>query len=94
MWMFAICVDAVDMSCRLGEKSARMMRPSLFSTLQAAPGLFKELTAELLELVAGGVVVPQVHRVYPLSAAAEAQADLTSRRTTGKVLLRPDALIS
>jgi len=79
--------------CRLGEKSIRLMRPSLFSTLASDPSLRPRLTSELLQLVAAGVVRPQVHQVYPLSRAAEAQADLTGRRTTGKLLLRPDYLL-
>ncbi|WIA35499.1 hypothetical protein OEZ86_003928 [Tetradesmus obliquus] len=77
---------------RLAEKSARLMRPSLFSTLAAEPGLTASLTAELLQLVQQGVVVPEVHKVYPLSAVAQAQQDLTGRKTTGKLLLRPDTL--
>jgi hypothetical protein len=32
-------------------------------------------------------------QVYPLSQAAEAQSDLAGRRTTGKLLLRPDYLL-
>jgi D-arabinose 1-dehydrogenase-like Zn-dependent alcohol dehydrogenase len=79
--------------CRLGEKSIRLMRPSLFSTLASDPGLGRQLTQQLLDLVAAGVVQPQVHKVYPLSRAADAQADLAGRRTTGKVLLRPDYLV-
>lgn len=65
------------------------MRPSLFSTLAADPSLTGTLTAELLQLVASGVVVPQVHKVYPLAQAGQAQADLEGRRTTGKLLLQP-----
>lgn len=68
------------------------MRPSLFSTLAANPTLSRSLTQQLLELVQQGVVKPQVHKVYKLSQAAEAQADLAGRRTTGKLLLRPDHL--
>lgn len=80
-------------ACRLGEKSARLMRPSLFSTLASDPTLGRKLTQQLLGLLEQGVVKPQVHKVYPLSKAAEAQADLVGRHTTGKLLLRPDHLI-
>lgn len=66
------------------------MRPSLFSTLAAEPGLTRSLTDQLLQLVQQGVVVPDVHKVYPLAAAAQAQEDLAGRKTTGKLLLRPD----
>jgi NADPH2:quinone reductase len=34
-----------------------------------------------------------VHRVYPLSQAGQAQSDLASRQTAGKLLLVPDALL-
>lgn len=84
--------DPLDV-LRLGEKSVRLMRPSLFSTLASDPGLGRKLTQQLLELVAQGVVKPQVHKVYPLSRAADAQTDLAGRKTTGKLLLRPDHLL-
>lgn len=48
---------------RLGEKSVRLMRPSLFSTLASDPSLRGKLTTQLLELVQQGVVKPQVHKV-------------------------------
>ena len=76
-------------SCRLGEKSLRLMRPSLFATLAADRALTGKLTAELLQLVGDGVVVPDIHKVYPLAKAGEAQADLEGRKTTGKLLLQP-----
>jgi NADPH:quinone reductase-like Zn-dependent oxidoreductase len=90
--VFAGWLAVLHMICRLAEKSVRLMRPSLFSTLAADPGLTASLTAELLQLVQQGVVVPDVHTVYPLSAVAQAQQDLTGRKTTGKLLLRPDTL--
>lgn len=37
--------------------------------------------------LAGGQVVPRITRSYPLSEAAEAQAALESRETTGKTIL-------
>jgi NADPH2:quinone reductase len=65
------------------------MRPSLFSTLAARPGLTAELSAELLALVQQGVVVPQIHKVYSLAEAKAAHDDLEGRKTTGKLLLQP-----
>jgi len=74
---------------RLGDKSLRLMRPSLFSTLAARPGLTAELSAELLSLIRQGVVVPEIHKVYTLSEAKAAHDDLEGRKTTGKLLLKP-----
>jgi NADPH2:quinone reductase len=44
---------------------------------------------ELLALVAGGRLVPQVGPSYPLADAAKAHEDMRARATTGKVVLRP-----
>jgi NADPH:quinone reductase len=45
--------------------------------------------ANLFELVAGGKLVVPEGRVYPLTEAAQAHADLQARRTTGKLALDP-----
>jgi NADPH2:quinone reductase len=44
---------------------------------------------DVLRWAQEGVIKVSIHNVYPLEAAAEAQGDLASRRTTGKLLLRP-----
>jgi len=44
---------------------------------------------DVLRWAQEGAIKPSIHKVYPLEAAAEAQEDLASRRTTGKLLLRP-----
>ncbi len=56
-------------------------RPELFA--EALSDLFARAVAGTLRAVVGGV--------YPLSAAAQAQADLRSRRTTGKLVLDTEA---
>jgi hypothetical protein len=50
---------------RLSDKGVRLLRPSLFSTLASdrSGQLQGDLTAQLLELVAQGVVKPHVHKV-------------------------------
>jgi NADPH2:quinone reductase len=53
------------------------------------PGLFGEIHADLLRLYAAGKVDPLVHAVLPLEEAPRGLADLTSRRTVGKVVIRP-----
>ncbi|MFD0331042.1 zinc-binding alcohol dehydrogenase family protein [Streptacidiphilus monticola] len=53
------------------------------------PALHAEPMAELLALVAEGVLRPQLGGVYPLAEAARAHEDLRGRRTTGKLVLKP-----
>ncbi len=68
---------------------------SLFLT-RPALGHYAAATAELLERastvlgwVADGSLKVRIGHEFPLAAAAEAHAELESRRTTGKVLLIP-----
>jgi NADPH2:quinone reductase len=53
------------------------------------PGMVKEPMAELLNLVASGVLTPIVGPAYPLADAAKAHDDLLARRSTGKLVLDP-----
>jgi NADPH:quinone reductase len=46
-------------------------------------------SAELFALVASGQLDVSIGRRYPLADAARAHADLESRATVGKLLLRP-----
>jgi NADPH2:quinone reductase len=51
-----------------------------------------ELTARsaaLFEDIRRGVISLAIHRIYPLAQAASAHRELASRRSTGKILLRP-----
>jgi len=59
------------------------LRPAL-----ALPRGYREPLAELLDLTARGRLRPITGSQYPLADAARAFADLTARRTTGKVTLR------
>lgn len=43
---------------------------------------------DVLTWIAQGKLKLHIHKVYPLSAASEAQSDLEGRKTTGKLLLR------
>jgi NADPH2:quinone reductase len=45
--------------------------------------------ADIFNWIQGGLYTPQIHRIYPLADAGQAHEDLTSRKTTGKLLLRP-----
>jgi NADPH2:quinone reductase len=53
------------------------------------PDVAGRAIGRLLELVGAGVLVPQVDHVLPLERAAEAHELLESRRSTGKIVLRP-----
>ncbi len=46
-------------------------------------------SSDVFGWIRDGVVQVQIHKVYPLGAAGEAQEDLAGRKTTGKLLLRP-----
>ena len=44
---------------------------------------------DVLGWVAGGSLTLHIEKIYPMSEAAQAQIDLASRKTTGKLLLDP-----
>ena len=70
----------------LGEKSGTFSQPVLF-----------HYTADYLHPMAGhvfaalrdGILKPEIHRRYPLAAAADAHRDLEARRTSGQIVLIP-----
>jgi NADPH2:quinone reductase len=53
------------------------------------PELFRARTAQLFDWIADGELRIRIGGEYPLADAAKAQADMESRRTTGKLLLAP-----
>nr|WP_183988209.1 NADPH:quinone oxidoreductase family protein [Deinobacterium chartae] len=57
--------------------------------LAADPVRMREASGFLSELIAGGQVRPVIGRTFPLEQAAEAFAFVTSRASTGKVILEP-----
>jgi NADPH2:quinone reductase len=59
--------------------------------LLARPDLVAPMIPELLSAVAQGELTATIGGVYPLSEAARAHEDLTSRRSTGKLLLDPSS---
>lgn len=60
----------------------------LFHTLER-PGMFAGALADLFERTLAGELRPVVGQTYALEEAPQAQIDLRSRRTTGKLLLDP-----
>jgi NADPH2:quinone reductase len=57
--------------------------------MQSAPAVFGALMVELTRLITSGVLVPSEPTTYPLADGASALADLESRKTVGKLALRP-----
>jgi len=60
----------------------------LFHTLER-PGMFAEALSDLFARAASGELRAVVGQTYPLEEAPQAQIDLRSRRTMGKLLLDP-----
>jgi NADPH:quinone reductase len=52
-------------------------------------GRLAPLVSELLGIVDSGKIVPVIWKVYPLEQGAQALKDLESRKTVGKVVLKP-----
>ncbi len=72
----------------LAQKSATLSRPSLFH-YTAAPGDLRNVAANLMDVVAKGVVKIEIGQTYPLAEAAQAHRDLEARKTTGSTVLLP-----
>ncbi|MBN2575671.1 MAG: quinone oxidoreductase [Deltaproteobacteria bacterium] len=80
-------VPPVD-PARLGQGSYFLTRPSIFHYTATRSELVAR-ARHLFELVVSGNLRVRIDRTFPLAQAAEAHRALTSRATTGKVLLIP-----
>ena len=65
-----------------------LTRPTLFSYTAQRPDLLAT-AGELFAVVASGKVRIEVNQTYTLKDAAQAQADLAARKTTGSTVLLP-----
>jgi NADPH2:quinone reductase len=72
---------------RLNAGSLFLTRPSL-GHYTATPEELRRRSDDLFRFISEGLDI-RIHGRYPLAEAARAQADLESRRTTGKLLLIP-----
>lgn len=72
----------------LAPKSLFLTRPSLMQ-YTATRGELLETAGEVFANIASGVLRVRVNHTYPLSQAAQAHADLESRKTSGSVVLLP-----
>lgn len=68
--------------------SIYITRPTLMHHIEDEKD-YRESSAELLDLVARGVIKVRVGGSYKLCDAAQAQRDLEERKTTGSLLLKP-----
>jgi len=73
---------------RLSAKNLKLMRPTLFNFI-ATREEFERYAGELYDFVVKGELNVKIHEVYPLADVARAQKDMESRKTTGKLLLKP-----
>jgi NADPH2:quinone reductase len=65
-----------------------LTRPSLGNYI-SDPGELRWRSSDLFQWIADERLKLRIYKVYPLADAAEAQRDLESRKTTGKLLLKP-----
>lgn len=79
--------DPVPLSA-LAPKSLFLTRPSLMRYTATRDELL-ETAGEVFTSIASGILKVRVNHTYPLSQAAQAHADLESRKTSGSVVLIP-----
>jgi len=65
-----------------------LTRPSLGNYI-SDPAELRWRSSDLFQWLADGRLKLRIYKVYPLADAAEAHRDLESRKTTGKLLLKP-----
>ncbi|KAL6955177.1 NADPH:quinone reductase, partial [Sarracenia purpurea var. burkii] len=73
----------------LQAKSLFVTRPNLFNYTETRDELL-ETAGEVFANIASGILRVRVNHTYPLSRAAQAHADLESRKTSGSVVLIPE----
>ena len=80
-------VPPIDPLALMRQGSIFLTRPTLVHHLADAASV-RHRANRLLDWVRAGVMRPRIGHVYPLAETAQAHADLESRRTTGKLVLR------
>ena len=64
-----------------------MTRPIAGELRRHSPRNLHWRASDVLDWISEGKLKLHIHKVYPLAEAAQAQRDLESRKTTGKLLL-------
>ena len=72
----------------MSAKNVKLVRPTLFQYLATREELEANANAVFDFMQRDGVKV-DIYKIYPLADAGKAQEDLESRKTTGKLLLKP-----
>jgi len=73
---------------RLSAKNLKVVRPTLFNYIHTR-GEFEKYTAELFNFIIKDKLNVRIHEIYPLADIRRAHTDIESRKTTGKLLLKP-----
>ncbi|KAF2744240.1 NAD(P)-binding protein [Sporormia fimetaria CBS 119925] len=73
---------------RLSPKNIRLLRPQLFGYIATREELL-QYANELWDLINKDNLQVKIHDVYPLEDVIRATKDIESRKTTGKLLLKP-----
>lgn len=71
----------------LGKKNVRLLRPRL-DVYVAVRDDFEERSAELLDLVAKGIVKLDIGKEYTMEQVGQAHDDLSGRKSTGKLIVK------
>ncbi|PSN62154.1 NAD(P)-binding protein [Corynespora cassiicola Philippines] len=74
---------------RLSAKNVKLLRPTLFNYIPTREDLLKYAN-ELWGFIEKDGLKVRIHEVYPLSDVVRATQDIESRKTTGKLLLKPE----
>jgi NADPH:quinone reductase len=81
-------VDPIQPLLLSQKGSLFLTRPTLAQYI-SDPAELRWRSSDIFSWIAAGRLHPRIHRIYPLSDAAQAQRDLEARKTSGKLLLRP-----
>jgi NADPH2:quinone reductase len=73
---------------RLSAKNITVLRPTLFNYIYTREE-YEKYCAELFDFIIKDKINVRIHETYPLSDIARAHTDIESRKTTGKLLLKP-----
>lgn len=71
----------------LGKKNVKLLRPRLDVYLSERED-WEQRSAELLDLVAKGVVKLDIGKEYKMDEVAQAHDDLAGRKSTGKLIVK------
>lgn len=73
---------------RLSAKNVRLMRPTLFNSIATREEL-QPAAAELWKFIEKDGINVKIHKEYALGDIVQAIQDIESRKTTGKLILKP-----